>query len=324
MPHRLSRKTLSRLPQAIFFLATLWIGWRFFLFCRFAAGLGPETVRPAGVEGFLPISALLGLRHALATFTWDPVHPAGLTIFLAVLAMGLLFRKAFCGHVCPVGFVATRLGRLGQRLRLARSVPPRLDAALGLPKYLLLAFFLFTAFGGMDVAAIEAFLRSPYNITADARMLVFFTSPGPVAVAVLTLLAGLGLVFRGSFCRWLCPYGALLGLLAILGPTSLSRDAAGCTGCGRCRKACPVDLPVTAGARPLTCTGCASCVIACPKAESAVRFRFAGRVAPWWLTAAGACAVFAAAYGAALATGLWNSRLPTAMLARLYAAALGG
>lgn len=324
MSYRLSRKTLSRLPQTFFFLATLWIGWRFFLYCRFAAGLGPETARPAGVEGFLPISALLGLRHALATWTWDPVHPAGLAIFLAALAMGLLFRKAFCAHVCPVGFVATRLGRLGQRWRLARSVPARLDAVLGLPKYLLLGFFLFTAFGGMDAAAIEGFLTSPFNITADARMLLFFTSPGPVAVVVLAALAGLGLVFRGSFCRWLCPYGALLGLLARLGPTALSRDAAGCTGCGRCRKACPVDLPLTTGPRPMTCTGCASCVIACPKDASAVRFRFAGRPAPWWLTAAGACAVFAAAYGAALAAGLWDTRLPAAMLARLYGAALGG
>lgn len=324
MLYRFSRQTQSRLPQGFFFLATLWIGWRFILYCRYAAGLGPETARPSGVEGFLPISALLGLRHALATLTWDPVHPAGLAIFLAALVMGLLFRKAFCGHVCPVGFVATRLGRLGQRLRLARSVPGRLEAALGLPKYLLLAFFLFTTFGGMDAAAVEGFLRSSYNITADARMLLFFTSPGPVAVFVLLVLAGLGLVFRGSFCRWLCPYGALLGLLARIGPTTLSRDADGCTGCGRCRKACPVDLPVTAGTRPMACTGCASCVIACPRPESAIRFRFAGRAAPWWLTAAGACGVFATAYGAALALGLWNAKLPAAMLARLYAAALGG
>lgn len=324
MPYRISRKTLSRLPQTFFFLITLWIGWRFFLFCRYALGLGPETARPAGVEGFLPISALLGLRRALATLAWDPVHPAGLTILVAALVMGLLFRKAFCGHVCPVGFVATRLGRLGQRLGLARSAPARLDAFLGLPKYLLLAFFLYTTFGGMDLNAIESFLRSSYNITADARMLLFFTSPGPVAVVVLTALAVLGLVFRGSFCRWLCPYGALLGLLAKIGPTSLSRDADSCTGCGRCRKACPVDLPVAAGPRPMACTGCASCVIACPTAASAVRFRFAGRTAPWWLPAAGACAVFSAAYGAALSLGLWNNRLPAAMLARLYAATLGG
>ncbi len=324
MPYRLARRLLPRLAQWFFFLATLWIGWRFAAFCRFMAGSGPETARPAGVEGFLPISALLGARHALATATWDPVHPAGLTIFLAALAMALIFRKGFCGHVCPVGFVIVRLGRLGQRLGLARSVPGRLEIALRLPKYLLAAFFLYTAFFGMDLESIETFLRSPYNLTADARMLAFFTHPGPVAVAVLAGLAVLGLVWRGSFCRWLCPYGALLGLLARFGPTALARDASACSNCGQCRKACPMDLPLTAGARPLECSGCASCLLACPKPGQALSFTFAGRKTPWWLPAVGAAGVFLAFWLAAQALGLWDARLPAVMLKRFYAMALAG
>ncbi|UJX42030.1 4Fe-4S binding protein [Desulfovibrio sp. JY] len=324
MSQRFSPSFWSRIPQWFFFLASLYVGWRFILFCRYAVGAGPEAARPAGVEGFLPISALLGARHALATGTWDPVHPAGLTIFLAALAMAFFFRKAFCGHVCPVGFVITRLGRLGQRLGLARSLPGWLEAMLRAPKYLLLAFFLFTSFFGMDAASIEQFVRSSYNLTADARMLLFFLHPGMIALIVLGCLFVLGVVFRGSFCRWLCPYGALLGLLAKIGPTSLVRDPERCTGCGRCRKVCPMDLPITAGPRPMECSGCASCVIACPQKASAVRFGFLGRPAPWWLTAAGACGVFALAYVAAHMAGTWRTRLPGDMLARLYAMTLGG
>ncbi|MHC1790825.1 4Fe-4S binding protein [Solidesulfovibrio sp.] len=325
MSYRPSPQALSRLPQWFFFLATLVIGVQFARFClAAAAGAAAAVSRPAGVEGFLPISALLGLRRLLATAAFDPVHPAGLWILLAAMAMGLAFRKAFCGHVCPVGFLVVRLGRLGQRLTLSRRLPRRLDAALGLPKYLLLAFFLWTTFFGMDLAAVEGFLRSAYNITADARMLLLFAHPSVTSVLVLSGLVLAGLIYRGSFCRWLCPYGALLGLLAKIGPTALTRDAAGCTGCGRCRKVCPMDLPITAGPRPMTCTGCASCVIACPRPQSAVRFAFAGRPVPWWTTAVGASGVFALAYLAAHALGQWDSGLPPAMLARLYALALGG
>jgi polyferredoxin len=324
MSRHVSPRSLSRLVQWAFFLASLWIGWRFFLYCRLAATAGAELARPAGVEGFLPISALLGLRHLLESGQWDPVHPAGLTIFLAALAMALLFRKAFCGQVCPVGFVEERLGRLGQRLGLARSVPVWLERLLRLPKYLLLAFFLGSVWLSMDGDAIEAFLRSSYNITADARMLRFFLHPGLPTLAVLAALTVAGLVWRGSFCRWLCPYGALLGLLALAGPLALRRDPDRCTGCGRCRRACPLDIPVTRGGRPLECSGCAACVLACPTPAGAAGLTLAGRPVPWWLPAAGALAVFAAAYVAAQALGGWDTAMPPAMLRRLYATTLAG
>jgi len=324
MPYAFSRRSLSRAVQWFYFLTCLWIGWRFAAFCRYAVGGGPEAARPAGVEGFLPISALLGVRHALATGTWDPVHPAGLTIFLAVLVMAWLMRKAFCGHVCPVGFVGERLGRLGQRLGLARSVPARLEGVLRLPKYLLLAFFLFTAFCGMDASGIEGFLRSSYNLTADARMLRFFTDPSALTVGIVGLLAVAGVVWRGAFCRWLCPYGALLGLLALVGPMALRRDSERCTGCGRCRKACPLDLPVAPGARPLECSGCAACVLACPENAAAAGFTLAGRSVPWWLPGVGAFGLGLCVWFGAQALGLWDSGLPLPMLKRLYAAALAG
>lgn len=324
MPPVFSRRALSRGVQWFFFLTCLWIGWRFAAFCRFAATGGPEAARPAGVEGFLPISALLGARHALATGHWDPVHPAGLTIFLAVLAMSLLFRKAFCGHVCPVGFLAERLGRLGQRLHLARSVPLWLERVLRLPKYLLLAFFLFTTFVGLDAAGIEAFLRSAYNLTADARMLRFFIEPSLLTVGIVGLLAVAGVVWRGSFCRWLCPYGALLGVLALVGPMALRRDGARCTGCGRCRRACPLDLPVSAGRRPLECSGCAACVLACPSHVAAAGLTLFGRPVPWWVPGVGALGLGLVAWTGAWALGLWDAGLPPAMLKQLYAAALAG
>lgn len=313
----------SRWVQWVFFLASLWIGWRFWAFCQ-AVQAGLPATKPAGVEGFLPISALLGLRQALTTGRWDAVHPAGLTIFVAALVMAVLFRKAFCGQVCPVGFVEERLGRLGQRLGLARSVPVWLERLLRLPKYLLLAFFLGAVFVSMNDLAVAGFVRSAYNITADARMLRFFLHPGTITLAVLGGLAVVSLLWRGALCRWLCPYGALLGLLALAGPMALRRDPERCTGCGKCRRACPLDLPETPGARPLECNGCAACVRACPAAVGAARLTLAGRPVPWWLSAVGALAVFMVAYLTALALGGWDTALPSAMLRRLYGAVLAG
>ena len=69
--------------QLVLFLMTLVIGLQFYFFVEQAGNGGPITIqRPAGVEGFLPIGALLGWKQLLTTGIWDPVHPAAMVILL--------------------------------------------------------------------------------------------------------------------------------------------------------------------------------------------------------------------------------------------------
>jgi len=77
-------------------------------------------------------------------------------------------------------------------------------------KYLLLGFFL-QAILGMSSAAIGSFLDSPYNRVADVKMLKFFTEITPFALGTLIVLAALSVPIRHLWCRYLCPYGGLLG-----------------------------------------------------------------------------------------------------------------
>ena len=72
--------------------------------------------RPPGVEGFLPIAALLSLRHLFTTGEVHAVHPAGLVILVLILLMGFLAKKAFCSWACPVGTLSEMLASVGRRL----------------------------------------------------------------------------------------------------------------------------------------------------------------------------------------------------------------
>jgi polyferredoxin len=312
---------LRLLVQGVFFLYTLFIGLRFTLFYLWAIGQSDHYVsRPPGVEGFLPISALLGLKSLALTGHYDHIHPAGLTIFLAALLIGLLLRKGFCGWVCPVGFVSNLVERGGRRLRLLRRLPAWLAMPLHGVKYLLLAFFCYVILWKMTLPQITAFQAAPYNLAADAKMLLFFLAPSTLVTVVMLCLTLISFVIPNFWCRFLCPHGALLGLLALAGPLKIQRDATTCINCHRCERVCPGAIKIASKPRVLAneCIGCLECVGACPVPDCLIlRGGRARRIQPLLLPAA-VVTLFLLCYLAALATGHWHSAVPEAELGKYY------
>ena len=266
-------RTVARLRmtvQAAFALICVTAGYSFYQFYRWAIGQSETYVaRPPAVEGFLPISALLGLKRFLMTGKWDELHPAGLTILIFAIVSALLLRKGFCGWVCPVGFLSNMLAGLGSALRLELAVPRWLNYPLLGVKYLLLAFFSYVILWQMDVRAIEAFLYSQYNLVADAKMLLFFLQPTAWTVGVLVVLLLVSIFVRNFWCRYLCPYGALLGVGALISPIQVRRNASRCVDCKKCEIICPAAIRISQNStmRHPECVGCAECVEICPEKD---------------------------------------------------------
>jgi polyferredoxin len=305
--------------QIAFVVLNVWIGVQFYSFVRqFEVSGRPVTSRPAGIEGWLPIAGLMNLKAFLLTGRIPEIHPATMVLLATFLTASLLARKAFCSWLCPVGTISEWLwkaGRhiFGRNLRLPRWT----DIPLRSLKYILLGLFGYVVIA-MSVESIRAFLDSPYGIIADVKMLNFFRHLGTTGAVVLGILALASVFVQNFWCRYLCPYGALMGLAALASPLRIRRNVDLCIDCAKCAKACPSALPVDklVQIRSAECLGCMECVNICP-AEGALDMTALRRRVPSWAIAAAVACVFLGAVGWAKAAGHWNSRVPNAVYERL-------
>lgn len=310
-----STSTIRTIVQWCFLLWVIGIGIRFGIFVSAveSGATAPLVSRPPGVEGFLPIGALTSLKYWLVSGEIHPVHPAALVIFVTILLMSLLAKKSFCSWLCPVGTLsegAFKIGRklVGRNYRIWRW----LDYGLRSIKYLLLLMFVKFILVDMSIEALGGFLDAPYWAVSDVKMLHFFTSMSLTTMVVLAILTLLSLFYKMFWCRYLCPYGALLGLASIFSPFKIRRDSKGCTGCQLCSAICPSGLVVhssTAVSSP-ECTGCLTCVASCPERNVlAMQPGFWKQSLPVWVFPTVVLFIFIAGIGAGMVSGHWQSSL---------------
>lgn len=318
---------LRRGFQIAFLLLNATLGGIFYLWVRhFEAGANTRAVsRPPGVEGWLPIAGMMNFKYWLVTGHVPAIHPAAMFLLVTFLSIAFLFRKAFCSWLCPVGTISEYLWRAGRKLfRRNFALPRWTDIPLRGLKYLLLGFFLW-AVSSMSASAIAAFMRSPYGIIADVKMLNFFRHIGEAGLMVLGVLVLSSVLVQNFWCRYLCPYGAVLGIAGFLSPLRIRRNASACIDCSKCAKACPSLLPVNqlVSIKSAECTGCMECVAVCP-AQGALRIGYPetgktslGGQMPAWAMAAGVAALFFGIVGYAKTADYWKTDLPRSVYMQL-------
>lgn len=323
---------IRQLVQWSFVALNAWLGVQFLLWVRYyeSGGHSAYVSRPAGAEGWLPIAGLMNFKYLVSTGRVPGIHPAALFLFVAFMAMSLFLKKAFCSWLCPVGTLSENLWKMGRRF-FGRNLrmPKWVDIPLRGLKYLLLAFFG-SFIVAMSAEALEGFMQTPYGLLADVKMLNFFRDMSLTAALVIFVLVVLSMLVQNFWCRYLCPYGALMGLVSLLSPVKIRRDVEACIDCSKCSKACPAGLAVDqlVQIRSVECTACMACVAVCP-AEDALQLA----LPPWkslprevrWrkraLSPVGVAVmlglIFFGAVGYARLTGHWQTHLPRSVYMEL-------
>lgn len=146
-------------------------------------------------------------------------------LFSIPLFASLLFGRIFCSSVCPLGAV--------QELTALKNIriPEGVEKVLGLFRYVVLGLGAFLVYTGLG-----------YWVCRFDPYVGFFRFGGLFPVMVFSgLLLIVGFFIGRPFCRFLCPYGALLGLCGHFSWKKISVTPGDCTKCRLCEEICPYN-----------------------------------------------------------------------------------
>ncbi|MGF7186844.1 polyferredoxin [Desulfitispora alkaliphila] len=212
----------------------------------------------ASIHAICPFGGVESMYQYLVVGSYTrEIFQSSFVLMYLVFAMTLLFGAVFCGWVCPLGTVQEWVGKLGRKIfgfKYNKMIPKKVDAAMRYLRYLVLGWVLYgtAKMGHLIFKSID-----PYY-----ALFQFWT--GEVAVTafiVLALTLGGSLLVERPWCKYLCPYGAVLGAVAKIRVFALNRNPDTCVSCNLCSNNCPMNIDVAdaKSIRHSQCIGCMEC-----------------------------------------------------------------
>ncbi len=241
---------------------------------------------------------LVGFQHMLSMSFSNYWGESGIRMLKAIGIVSLwaiVLNKAWCGWICPFGFVQDLLTKLRNLIsvdlsRFAWMTRTRYKSVKYI--FLVLLILLPMAIGNsiMGLPKLSRDWTAPFCQMCPARVLMpilngdfseiyidFSSGPGMFLTTVAVLLSGLffttAFVKRRFFCSY-CPMMALLSLFDKIGFVSLKKNGQSCTRCGNCSRACPMEIREIEEEKLLTnlvtqdCILCGRCIDVCPEDET--------------------------------------------------------
>jgi len=284
---RLTRvRVLSQITFFALFMLAIWATWT-------SRIEGYPVSRLLEMDPLVMLSTALATGHIYKFLGWG----------LLIVALSFLFGRAFCNWICPYGTLHQLVGWLfnvrpaSQRIEQNRYHPSQY-----LKYTILIVFLVMASMGALQIGLLDPIVMMYRGVST------FFAPASDMAVGQLGGIAesaGAGVaftdalkfapgvesrIFVGSFwigliflvflalnlwkprffCRFVCPLGALLGVIARGSLFRINRIVDRCTDCNLCLSRCEGAADPQSQVRVAECFSCMNCIDDCP--ENAIEF----------------------------------------------------
>lgn len=233
------------------------------------SGGGIPFLSSASLHALCPFGGVVTIYQVATAGTFvQKIHESSFILMVIGFLLAILFGPVFCGWVCPLGTIqewVSRFGRKHFKRRFNHFVPARLDNVLRYTRYLVLAWVLYmTAVSGTLIFSQYDPYFALFNFWSSEVAL------GGVLILVATL--ALSLFVERPWCKYACPYGAVLGLSNLFRIVGIRRNASTCKADGACSIMCPMNIEVDSKivVRDHQCISCLECTseAVCPVART--------------------------------------------------------
>jgi polyferredoxin len=221
-------------------------------------GKGISVLGSASLHSLCPMGGVVSVYRYLETGTMvRKTHESSFVLMWIGFGLAILLGPVFCGWVCPMGSIQEWFGKIGKKLfkrKYNTFIPYKYDKYLRYLRYPVMAWVLYMT------AASATLVFADY----DPYYTLFHLWTAEVAVTgviILTAVLVLSLFIERPFCKYACPYGALIGIFNLFRIFKIRRNADTCIDCEACDSACPMNIKVsTSGVvRDHQCISCMKC-----------------------------------------------------------------